>query len=346
MTGVRATSAPVFAAALPGASAISAWIELTKPRISFFVGFATLVGALLGAGPGADLWPMLEAALWVFFTSASACVFNQVLEKDVDALMLRTQKRPLVRRTIQPSCAIAFGAALGTAGVAGLAMRFNWLAALLALATVLAYALVYTPLKRLSTMNTLVGAFVGAMPPLLGYTALAGEPGRWGIYLFMVLFIWQFPHFMAIAWLYREDYARAGLRMLPALSGTAGMAGRTALAYGLALLPISILPAARDEAGLVYVSGALGLSLLATIASQTMDDLVADLSAAAEKAGMAAGPIPEAVSHQVFAAGASDAFLFGAVLMLAASLVTWIFLNVKHQELATDGPEGAPVHMG
>jgi protoheme IX farnesyltransferase len=205
--------------------------------------------------------PSLEAAFWVLLTAASACVFNQVLEQDVDALMLRTQRRPLVRGTIHCSGAIAFGTALGAAGVAGLAMRFHWLAALLALATLLAYALVYTPLKRISTLNTVVGALTGAMPPLLGYIALAGEPGRWGIYLFAVLFAWQFPHFMAIAWLHREDYARARLRMLPALSGTQGMAGRAALAYGLVLLPISILPAARDEAGLVYAIGAIGLCL-------------------------------------------------------------------------------------
>ena len=125
----------------------------------------------------------------------------------------------------------------------------------------LTYALVYTPLKRVSTLNTVVGALPGAMPPLLGYAAVAGDVSGWGLYLFAGLFAWQFPHFMAIAYLYREDYARAGLRMLPAVEGGVGMAGRQAVAYALVLLPVSLLPVVRGEAGLVYAAGALVLGL-------------------------------------------------------------------------------------
>jgi protoheme IX farnesyltransferase len=120
---------------------------------------------------------------------------------------------------------------------------------------------VYTPLKRASSLNTVIGAIPGAAPPLLGYVALAGEPGPWGWALYAVLFVWQFPHFMAIAWLHRADYAAAGLRMLPALPGCERMAARQALAYALAILPVSILPAARGEAGIVFASGALLLGL-------------------------------------------------------------------------------------
>jgi protoheme IX farnesyltransferase len=158
--------------------------------------------------------------------------------------------------------ALLFAAALAAAGTGGLALRFNLLSALLALATLAVYALVYTPLKRHSTLNTVVGALPGAMPPLLGYAALAGRVDGWGWYLFAVLFVWQFPHFMAIAWLYREDYARAGLKMLPCLPDSRGMAGRQALLYGLALLPISLLPTVQGEAGWLYAAGALLCGLL------------------------------------------------------------------------------------
>jgi protoheme IX farnesyltransferase len=208
-----------------------------------------------------------EAALWIGLVAASSSVFNQVLERDTDGLMVRTAGRPLVTGAVRVRDAILFGAVLGTVGVAGLALRFGALSALLALATLAAYALVYTPLKRHSSLNTVVGAIPGAMPPLLGYAALSGEASGFGLYLFAILFVWQFPHFMAIAWLYREDYARAGLRMLPALEGSAGLAGRQAALYGLVLLPVSLLPAVRHEAGAVYTVAALLLGLVYLAAS-------------------------------------------------------------------------------
>ncbi|HVS12151.1 MAG TPA: heme o synthase [Planctomycetota bacterium] len=238
-----------------------AWLALTKPRIALLVALAALVGAMLAAGPGARLAPSLEAALWIACVAAASSVFNQVLERDTDRLMERTASRPLVTGRLRVRDAILFGALLAAAGTAALALRFNALAALLALATLAAYALVYTPLKRVSTLNTVVGALPGAMPPLLGFVALAGAPSGWAWFLFAVLFAWQFPHFMAIAWLYRADYARAGLRMLPCLPGSRGLAGRQALYHSLALLPVSLWPAARGEAGAVYAACALALGL-------------------------------------------------------------------------------------
>ena len=246
---------------------VAAWIELLKPRIAAMVVLSAFVGALLGGGPGPGIAPALEAACWVGLVAAASSIFNQVLERDTDALMRRTAGRPLVVGAVRPRDAILFGALLATAGVAGLALRFGAFSALLALATLAAYALVYTPLKRYSSLNTVVGAVPGAMPPLLGYAALSGEASGFGLYLFAVLFVWQFPHFMAIAWLYREDYARAGLRMLPALENSDGLAGRQAALYALVLLPVSLLPAVRDEAGWLYVTGALVLGLAYLVAS-------------------------------------------------------------------------------
>jgi protoheme IX farnesyltransferase len=160
--------------------------------------------------------------------------------------------------------AILAAAALCGAGTVALALRFNTLAALLALATLAAYALVYTPLKRVSSLNTVVGAVPGAMPPLLGWVAISGDTSPWSWFLFAQLFAWQFPHFLAIAWLYREDYARAGLRMLscvPDVESARGMAGRQALLYALVLLPLTLWPAVRGEAGPLYALSALALGL-------------------------------------------------------------------------------------
>jgi protoheme IX farnesyltransferase len=176
--------------------------------------------------------------------------------------MQRTARRPLVTGAIGLRDAILFGALLGALGVVALAVRFNLLSALLALATIAAYTLVYTPLKRCSTLNTVAGAVPGAMPPLLGYAALSGQAGGLGAYLFAVQFAWQFPHFLAIAWIYRVDYARAGLRMLPAVEGSASMAGRQSVAYALTLLPLALFPAAQGQAGLVFSAAALLLGLV------------------------------------------------------------------------------------
>lgn len=248
-------------------SALADWAVLTKPRIASFVFLAALIGGLLGAGPGVQIVRVLEAALWVTCAAASASVLNQVLERDVDRLMARTSGRPLAAGRMSPASAIGFGAALALAGVLGLALRFNLLSATLSLATLFAYVAVYTPLKRVSSLNTLAGALPGAAPPLLGFVALAGAPGPWAYALFAILFAWQFPHFMAIAWLYRADYARAGLKMMPALPGAEGVAGRQAVAYSLVLLPVALLPAVWGVAGVIYAAGALLLGLAYAAAS-------------------------------------------------------------------------------
>jgi protoheme IX farnesyltransferase len=247
------------------------WLEdyltLVRPRISSFVLFAAFTGALLAAGPDADLLRVALAALLVGLVGASSSVFNQVLERDTDRLMPRTAGRPLAAGRMGVRDAVLFGAVLGLVGVTGLALVFQTLSALLALSTLAVYVLVYTPLKRFTSLNTVVGALPGAMPPLLGYIALAGVAGAWGWLLFAVLFAWQFPHFFAIAWLYRDEYRRAGMVMLPSLPGAGGLAGRQALAYSLLLLPVSLLPGVRGDAGVVYTTAALALGLAYTTSS-------------------------------------------------------------------------------
>jgi protoheme IX farnesyltransferase len=243
------------------------FLTLTKPRIAGMVALSAFVGGLLAAGPTANVARVACAAACVTAAAAAASVFNQVLERDTDRLMRRTQDRPLPAGRIAVRDAIFFGTALTVAGIAGLALAFNLLSALLALSTLFAYVAVYTPLKRVSTLNTAVGALPGAAPPLIGYVALSGAAGRWGWALFAILFVWQFPHFMAIAWLHRADYARAGMRMLPAIRGCESVAARQAVVYSTALVPVALLPGVHGDAGVVYSLGALVLSLAYVAAS-------------------------------------------------------------------------------
>ena len=181
--------------------------------------------------------------------------------------MDRTKDRPLVAGRISVRNAILVAALLGVASTAGLWVRFNPLAAMLSLASLFAYVAVYTPLKRVSTLNTVVGALPGAAPPLIGYVAVSGALGNWAISLFAIVFAWQFPHFMSIAWMYRDQYKRAGMQMLPGVEGGESIAGRQALVYSLCLLPISMLPGVWGDAGPVYIAGALLFGMAYVIAS-------------------------------------------------------------------------------
>ena len=239
----------------------SGWIVLLRPRIAVMVALMSMLGAYLGSANGS--WAQyIEAAFYIVLVTGSASTFNQLFERDTDALMDRTSHRPLVTGEISVAGAVTYGVILGVVGVAAMALRFNLLSALLLVATFVAYVAIYTPLKRVSTLNTVVGAIPGAAPPLLGYVALAGDFGPWAWCLFAVLFTWQFPHFMAIAWLYRDDYAKAGHRMLADVDGSPGAAGRQAVLYALAIIPVSLMPTVGGVASSLYAFGALFLGVL------------------------------------------------------------------------------------
>ncbi len=244
------------------------YLTLTKPRIGVMIFYAGMVGARLAPGAPVAWSRAVEAGLYIAMLGAGASALNQVLERDTDRLMERTFDRPLPSGRIRSRDALIFGGLLCAMGTLGLALGFNVLGALLGLATLVGYALIYTPMKRYSSINTVIGAVPGAMPPLIGYAALAGAVDGWGFWLFALLFVWQFPHFMAIAWLWRDDYARAGLQMLPSLPNRRGHAGRQALVYSLLLVPISVLPTLHGEAdgsfalvALVSSFGYVGASL-------------------------------------------------------------------------------------
>ncbi len=233
---------------------------LLRFRIGVMVYAVTLAGALLAGDVSEGYADSFAVALYVTLVTGCASILNQVLERETDALMVRTQQRPLVTGQVTVSTAIAVATVLGVIGTIGLVATFGTVPATLSLGTLVAYVAVYTPLKRVSSLNTAVGAIPGAAPPLIGYVAIAGEAGPWAWSLFAILFVWQFPHFMAIAWLYREDYARAGLRMVAAGPDSDGDAGRQATAYALCQIPVSLLPAMTGLAGWPYVLGTLVLS--------------------------------------------------------------------------------------
>lgn len=241
-------------------SALADWAVLAKHRITSFVAFSALCGGLL---EGASFATSLEAALWITLLSAASGMFNQVVERDLDARMDRTKDRPLPAGRVSVVTVVTVAGVLATVATFALALRFHPYSALLGLSTLVAYVLVYTPLKRQTTLNTVIGAIPGAMPPLLGCVAVSatGDPGTWGWTLFATIFAWQFPHFLAIAWLYRDDYAAAGMKMLPSRPGTVGMAGRQAFLYCAALLPLPLLPILRGEASIFYAMTATAVGI-------------------------------------------------------------------------------------
>jgi protoheme IX farnesyltransferase len=258
---VRVDAAAVSVAA--GArGTIGDYISLTKPRLNLLVVATSAAGYYLGAAgaavpvPGG---PMLQAVAGTALVAAGAAVLNQVAERDTDALMRRTRGRALPDGRVPPGDARLFGILLSAGGLMLLAALPHLLAAGLALITLILYLAVYTPLKRRTPVATLVGAVPGALPPLIGWTASRGDISLGGVALFAIVFVWQIPHFMAIAWMYREDYAKAGFPMLPVVDPAGTRAGRQAVAYAAALIPVSALPVVAGVSGTMYLFTALGL---------------------------------------------------------------------------------------
>ncbi len=245
-------------------SALGDYWTLTKPEVNFLVVVSTLVGFYLGSHGRLDWLLLVHTLLGTLLVASGTATLNQFMEREADSRMRRTAMRPLPAGRLSPSKAFWFGMMLSAAGAIYLWRLVNGLASALAVFTLATYLLVYTPLKRKTPFCTLVGAFPGAVPPLIGWAAARGGLNGEAWVLSGILFLWQFPHFLAIAWMYREDYARAGLLMLPPDDREGRSTTLRILVYSSALLPVSLAPVMMGQVGLIYFFGAiiLGLGLL------------------------------------------------------------------------------------
>jgi protoheme IX farnesyltransferase len=238
------------------------FLELTKPRITVLILICTAVGFVFGSPHALHFSLLVHVLLGTALMASGTAALNQWYEADTDAKMRRTNKRPVPAGRIEPVYALAFGAWLSVTGFGELWFQTNPLAALLGLFTLATYIGVYTPLKRRSAVCTTVGALPGAMPPLIGYAAANGHLDAGALALFLILFVWQFPHFYAIAWMYREDYARGGIRMLPVIEPDGESTARRIVACSLLLIPISLVPRLLGMTGSIYVAAAIAAGLV------------------------------------------------------------------------------------
>ena len=249
------------------AARLADYVLLTKPRISLLVLLTVSAGFALGSADGWRPLVLAHALFGIGLVASASSAFNQWLERDSDALMQRTLNRPLPSGRLSPAEVFVFGLATAILGLVWLAAFVNAITAVLAAVTLVLYVGVYTPLKRRTSFGTAVGAIPGAMPPVLGWAA-AGTPLDAGAFsLFAVLFLWQFPHFLAIAWIYRDQYARAGLKMLPTRGQTPRLTGLMAVGYAVVLVPLSMFPAACGLAGNSYLVVAFVLSAAYLVAA-------------------------------------------------------------------------------
>jgi protoheme IX farnesyltransferase len=232
--------------------------ELTKPSITFLVLITTLVGFYMGSSDGLRLLLLFHTIVGTGLVAAGASALNQYLERDLDARMVRTRNRPLPDGRLLPNEALIFSAVISVAGISYLYVFVNAITAALGGATLAGYVLVYTPLKTRTTLCTLIGAFPGAAPPVMGWTAARGEVDAVALSLFAILFLWQMPHFFAIAWIFTDDYARAGFSMHRSGEGM----GRQIIFYCCALIPVSILPTFFGLTGMIYFMGAILLGFV------------------------------------------------------------------------------------
>ncbi len=265
MSSDRPAAAAVTAVQKAGAARAADYLELTKPRVTALVVVTTAVGFFVGSGARVDPARLLHTVLGTLLVAAGASAINQVLERVEDGRMLRTRRRPLPAGRLEAAPALLFGVGLSVAGLLDLLVGVNSLTAVLAALSAVSYLFAYTPLKKITSLCTLVGAIPGALPALMGFTAAQGTVTAGGLALFAILFVWQIPHSLAIAWLYRDDYGRGGFALLPVVDPEGGSTGRQIVSHSLVLLPISLVPAVLGIAGPVYLYGALllGLGMLA-----------------------------------------------------------------------------------
>ena len=254
-----AFSVPPDAARTP--SRFNDFYELTKPRLNFMVLITTMVGYYMGVHSHGDWRRVIHTLLGTALTAAGSGVLNQVIERKFDRLMPRTQLRPMPDGRVTPAEGIAYGVVLGLGGVVYLILAVNILTGVLGAVTLLSYLFVYTPMKRSTTLNTVMGAIAGAIPPVMGWTAVRNSVGPDAAVLFCILFFWQMPHFLAIAILYRRDYAAGGFKMLPVVDRDLFVTGRQIVLYNAALIPVTLMPTLFHMTGIVYFVAAFVLGL-------------------------------------------------------------------------------------
>ena len=259
--GAAAGVTPVPAAASGAASLHRGldFLTLTKPRLNLLVLITTLGGLYLASPGGVPLPLLLHTLVGTALVAGGAAALNQVWERDTDRLMRRTSRRPLPEGRLRTGEGTSFGIILSAVGLAELAFAVNAVAASVAAITLVSYVLLYTPLKRRTSLSTLIGAVPGALPPVIGWAAATGAVEVPALVLFGIVFFWQMPHFLAIAWLYRDDYARAGIPLLPVVEPDGRRTGRQAVLYAAGLWPVSLLPAVVGLAGAPYMIVATGL---------------------------------------------------------------------------------------
>jgi heme o synthase len=238
------------------------YVALAKPRLNMLVVASTLAGYAMGDGEPLGALRVAGLLLGTFCVAGGASAFNQVIERDTDALMRRTRTRPIPAQRLQSFEGLLFAAAITLAGLLITAATSNLLAAAVSLTTLLVYVAVYTPLKRRTSFSTVIGAIPGALPPIIGWAAVANELPIKAWTLFGIMFLWQLPHFLAIAWMCRDDYTRAGFPMLPVIEPDGRSTGRQSVVYSAALIPLSLAPTLMHMTGDAYFAGALLLGVL------------------------------------------------------------------------------------
>ena len=247
--------------ATPARSAGAILADLVKARLTTLVLLTTFVGFFMGERGPMDFALLFHALAGTALVAAGASALNQFLEREYDAKMRRTQNRPLPAGHLEPATVMIFGGVCATAGLVYLALAVNLLTSVIGAVTLVSYLFIYTPLKRLTWLNTVIGAVPGALPPVMGWAAARGELSGEGWALFAILALWQMPHFMAIAWIYRDEYAKAGFKMLPVIDPDGCRTGQQAVSHALALLFVSLCPFVLKMAGEFYLAGALVLGM-------------------------------------------------------------------------------------
>jgi protoheme IX farnesyltransferase len=301
---MKATTSPLAAADALDKSLVAVLCDLVKARLTFLVLLTTLVGFYLGVRGATDYWLMLHTVLGTALVACGAAALNQLWEREHDARMRRTADRPLPSGRMHPETVLVFGGFCSMAGLIYLAFAVNLLTSLIGAVTLASYVFIYTPLKRVTWLNTAVGAIPGALPPVMGWTAARNELTGESWALFAILFFWQIPHFLAIAWMYREEYAQAGFVMLPAVDPDGSRTGRQAVSHTMGLLTVSLMPYLFRLAGPLYLLGALVLGTAFLVAAVLF-------------------------SHQMTRARARQLF-FISILYLPLLLGLMVFDKLKH----------------